>query len=71
MRVPSDPNNPTYDHTFNVGFMRWLKSNAAERREWARRRNAAIKTSRSVRYLQNKQDQADQRKADRKERKRN
>lgn len=51
MRVPSDPNNPTYDSTFNVGFWRWLTSSKDERKEWARRRNAAIPTSGSIRKL--------------------
>lgn len=51
MRVPADPNNPTYDNTFNVGFWRWLTSNAAERKEWARRRNAATRTGNVARKL--------------------
>jgi hypothetical protein len=51
MRVPTDPTNPTYDQTFTVGFWRWLTSSAAERKEWARRRNAATPTSRSMRKL--------------------
>jgi hypothetical protein len=51
MRVPSDPDNPTYDNTFTVGFWRWFTSSAAERKEWARRRRAAIHTSSSVRKL--------------------
>lgn len=45
MRVPSDADNPTFDQTFNVGFTQWLTSKAAERKEWARRRNAAAQTA--------------------------
>ena len=52
MRVPTDPDNPSYDSTFHVGFKRWLFSSAAERKEWARRRNAAIGTGRVDRKLQ-------------------
>lgn len=51
MRVPTDSDNPTYDSTFKVGFMRWLTSSKAERNEWTRRRNAAIPTSRGIRKL--------------------
>ena len=40
-QVPEDFETPTFDHTFKVGFVRWLKSTKAEREEWARRRNAA------------------------------
>lgn len=62
MRVPSDPDNPSYDHTFRVGFWRWFTSKSHERKEWTRRRNAAIHTSGSIRYLKGKEDQARQRK---------
>lgn len=44
-RVPSDPNQPTFDHTFKVGFVRWLSSKPAERKEWMRRRNAAARVA--------------------------
>jgi hypothetical protein len=57
-KVPSDPDNPTYDHTFTVGFMQWLTSSAADRAEWKRRKNAAIPTSRSVQYAKGKADEA-------------
>jgi hypothetical protein len=40
-RVPTNLDHPTFDHTFKVGFIRWLKSTKAEREEWQRRRNAA------------------------------
>ncbi|MER7002198.1 hypothetical protein ABT297_04005 [Dactylosporangium sp. NPDC000555] len=43
MRVPADPHNPTYDHVIEVTFGQWLRSSGADRREWARRRNAALK----------------------------
>ncbi|GAA3765610.1 hypothetical protein [Micromonospora maritima] len=45
-RVPSDPNRPTFDHTFQVGFFRWLTSKKPERLEWQRRRNAAAGVAR-------------------------
>ena len=44
-RVPSDPNQPTFDHTFKVSFVRWLTSKGPERKEWMRRRNAAAKVA--------------------------
>ena len=40
-RVPVDPQSPTFNQTFKVGFLRWLTSNAPERKEWMRRRTAA------------------------------
>lgn len=40
-RVPQDPEKPSFDQTFKVGFVRWLKSSKPERKEWMRRRNAA------------------------------
>jgi|GEM_PF-2599579 len=43
-RVPSDPDNPSLDDTFKVGFGQWLKSSAAERKEWTRRKTAALRT---------------------------
>lgn len=46
MRVPADPDNPTFDDTFDVSFGRWFRSTAAERKEWTRRRNAAAKLAR-------------------------
>lgn len=60
-RVPNSADNPTYDDTFKVGFWRWLTSSAADRKEWARRRNAAIPTSRSVRYADERARQAKER----------
>ena len=42
-RVPADPTNPSFDHTFKVGFFGLLRSSKADRAEWARRRNAAAK----------------------------
>jgi hypothetical protein len=42
-RVPSNPDNPTFDDTFKVGRMQWLKSSKSERDEWKRRRNLAAK----------------------------
>jgi hypothetical protein len=49
-RVPVDPNAPTFDSTFKVGFWRWLgtsfsKAGAAERHEWRRRRDLAAKVA--------------------------
>lgn len=44
-RVPQDPANPTFDHTFKVGFGRWMTSSKADRTEWSRRRNAAARTA--------------------------
>lgn len=70
MRVPTDPDNPTYDQTFKVGFWRWLTSSASERKEWARRRNAAIPTSRSIRKIEQAGDWA-QRKQDERDARRN
>ena len=46
-RVPVDGDNPTFDDTFKVGFGKWLTSSAAERKEWARRRNAAARLAAS------------------------
>jgi hypothetical protein len=73
MRVPADPDNPTYDHTFQVGFWRWFTSSKAERVEWARRKRAAISTLPSMRKLKQaedwagrKQAQQDARRAERK-----
>lgn len=45
-RVPSDPQHPTFDQTFNVGFWRWLLSKKHDRVEWARRRNTAAQLAR-------------------------
>lgn len=42
-RVPSNPQHPTFDDTFNVGFFQWLTSKKPDRLEWQRRRNAAAK----------------------------
>lgn len=42
-RVPQDADRPTFDHTFKVGFGRWLTSSGRDRREWGRRRNAAAR----------------------------
>jgi len=42
-RVPANAEMPTFDHTFKVGFWRWLVSKSHEREEWMRRRNAAAK----------------------------
>ncbi|WP_328382955.1 hypothetical protein OHQ88_10620 [Micromonospora zamorensis] len=44
-RVPSNPGNPTFDHTFTVSLRRWFTSNKADRIEWARRRNTAAQTA--------------------------
>lgn len=44
-RVPSDPDSPSFDQTFKVGFWRWLTSSGADRKEWARRRNLAAKAA--------------------------
>jgi len=44
-RVPQNPDTPTFDDTFRVGFFRWLTSKKTERGEWARRRNAAAKVA--------------------------
>lgn len=46
LRVPVNPDRPTFDETFKVGFFRWLTSKKTERKEWARRRNAAAKIAR-------------------------
>lgn len=46
-RVPVDGDNPTFDDTFKVGLGKWLTSSAAERKEWARRRNAAARLART------------------------
>lgn len=43
MRVPADPHNPSYSHVFLVGFWRWLTSSGADRKEWRRRRDIALK----------------------------
>lgn len=40
-KVPSDPDAPSFDQTYTVGFMRWLTSSAADRREWRIRRDIA------------------------------
>jgi len=42
-RVPQNPDTPTFDDTFKVGFFRWLTSKKTERGEWMRRRNAATR----------------------------
>lgn len=68
-RVPNNPDQPTFDDTFKVGFWRWLISSAADRKEWARRRNAAVSTMTTSRYLEGKQAAA-QAKADEKRRQR-
>jgi hypothetical protein len=53
MRVPLDPPpHSTYDRTEKIGFLRWLTSSAAQRRDWRDRRNAAIHTSATIRRLQ-------------------
>lgn len=59
-KVPRDPQNPSYDDTFTVGFWKWLTSSGNDRKEWQRRKNAAIHTSRSVRYTQGKAEEASQ-----------
>lgn len=45
-RVPISADNPTFDYSERVGFVRWLKSSKAEREEWARRRNLAATKAR-------------------------
>ncbi len=57
-KVPSDPDNPSYDDTFTVSFWRWLTSSKADRGEWRRRKNAAIHTSSSVRFTRNQAEHA-------------
>jgi hypothetical protein len=42
-RVPSDADAPSFDQTFKVGFMGWLTSSAADRREWQVRRQIATR----------------------------
>jgi GrpB-like predicted nucleotidyltransferase (UPF0157 family) len=42
-RVPSSGDAPTFDQTFEVGFVRWLTSNATDRREWQVRRQIATR----------------------------
>ena len=42
-RVPTSADQPSFDHTEKISFMRWFTSSKAERLEWARRRNAAAK----------------------------
>ena len=69
-KVPTDPDTPTYDHTFTVSFWQWLTSSAADRHEWRRRRDAAIPTSRSVRYASHKAEQAQARTEQRRARER-
>jgi len=75
-RVPSDPHNPTYDATFKVGFMRWLTSSGAERREWARRRNTAAQLARinqnerARQWAERKQDERDARRHERRQQRR-
>jgi len=46
-RVPANAENPSFDDTFAVSTRRWLTSSAADRTEWARRRNAAAKTAKT------------------------
>lgn len=41
-RVPRDPHNPTLADSERIGFFRWLTSSKADRKEWARRRNAVL-----------------------------
>lgn len=42
-RVPTDPNNPTYDSTYKVSFWEWLTSTKRERQLWRIRRDAAAR----------------------------
>jgi hypothetical protein len=46
-RVPSDPDNPTFDDTFEVNTRQWMTSSKADRLEWQRRRNAAAKVAKT------------------------
>lgn len=70
-KVPTDADNPSYDSTFTVSFRQWLTSSAADRKEWQRRKNAAIATSRSVRAARARAEQAGQKAAEAKERRAN
>jgi len=45
-RVPQDSERPTFDHTFKVGFFRWLTSKGVDRVEWMRRRRIAAERAR-------------------------
>ena len=45
-RVPKDSEKPTFDHTFKVGFFRWLTSKGGDRVEWMRRRRIAAERAR-------------------------
>jgi hypothetical protein len=64
MRVPANPDHPTYDHTFRVGFWQWFTSSTAQRKEWARRKRAAIGTGRIDRQLEAADDWAGRKQAE-------
>jgi hypothetical protein len=44
-RVPVSQTLPTFDETFKVSFWQWLTSGKAERVDWMRRRNVAVKVA--------------------------
>lgn len=67
MRVPRDPQNPTFDDTEKIGLVRWLTSSGADRKEWVRRRNAAAQAARSNTNAR-AQQWADRKEAERRER---
>jgi hypothetical protein len=46
IRVPVSAERPTFDDTFKVSTLKWLKSSQAERDEWARRRDVAAEVAR-------------------------
>lgn len=45
MRIPSNPDNPTFDEVFTVSAWKWLTAAGSLRNEWRRRRNQAAKTA--------------------------
>lgn len=62
-RVPANPDNPTFNNTIKIGLWRWLTSSAADRKEWARRRNVAAKTA-QANQLNRQQIRGDERSAE-------
>lgn len=54
MYVPVDPQNPTWDATFKVGFWRWLTSSKRERQEWFRLRQAAARNQTQQRQVEDR-----------------
>lgn len=45
MRVPIDPHQPSWDHTFEIGYWKFHRQSKAIRREWSRRRMAAVRAA--------------------------